>query len=339
MYLYFSIIASDKEIKFFFKGILLMGYISAAFFLYDSFYKFILFQPSTFSLKAELYQISRVQQDDITSRAIVDYRSAGFFDKAPVSAAFVAFAIFNSILNIKFKNKLKHYLILSLLVIIFFLALNFTSIIAFFITVLAIHFRLQNIIFKKNVLYYIFRLLCIGFFIILTLWLLILVILPENQINIITDYKDFIFTMNNPESSALSSLIDVINQNFNTLPNILSIFLGDGYPGGYYNTIKKGGDFGFIDNIIGLSIFIYLILLIIIFSLLQRVSNINKFTFIKFKIPDDLFYINYALYIILFIILMDIHYSIIFFKSIMPLFFISLSILVRKLKTNHFSYE
>jgi hypothetical protein len=112
---------------------------------------------------------------------------------------------------------------------------------------------------------------------------------------------------------------------FTNQSNIISFILGDGYPGNYYNDYPKGGDFGFIDNMIGMGIFLYIYFIFLIFK--NCIYN-----FKKYKLTTNYNFINLTILILVYVVLMDIHYSILFFKSINPIFFIALGILSKESK-------
>jgi hypothetical protein len=337
LFFYFNTIASKIDIEFFLKAIILLGYISSLFIVYDLIYKIIFLEPTFYSNKAQIYQELRSGEDDITSRALIDYRSAGLFDKAPVSAAFIAFSLYYH--KIKFDNKknLFNYLIYLVLLLIFIFTLNFTGIIAFSLSSFFLYISTHKLkIDLKSILNFI-KIIIIVLIFLLLLNLIINYILPESYLQIFEFYKDYFFgTNNNIEDSAINSLKQVLLNTFNDKTNILSMLIGDGYPGGYYNSYKKGGDYGFLDNIIGLSFILYFILYCYIFYLCFRVKK-NQSNF-NYETAQKTISINFFIFITLYIILNDIHYSIIFFKSIAPFFFISIAI-VTKLLTKDSKYN
>ena len=111
LYIYFKFYKNDNALRYFILAILIIGIISAAFFIYDSYYKFFLFEPTNFSKLATEYQNYRSNDEGVTSRSLIDYRSSGLLDKAPISAAYVSFALFVTLSGFKFKYKLITYIL------------------------------------------------------------------------------------------------------------------------------------------------------------------------------------------------------------------------------------
>ena len=58
IYYYFSRIASDRELHYFFAGMVTMGIVSGAFFVFESFYKLGLGQVTAYTLKAHAYTVA-----------------------------------------------------------------------------------------------------------------------------------------------------------------------------------------------------------------------------------------------------------------------------------------
>jgi hypothetical protein len=337
LFFYFNILATKIDIDYFLKAIILLGYISAIFFIYDLIYKIIYLEPTFYSKKAQIYQELRSGEVDITSRALIDYRSAGLYDKAPVSAAFVAFSLYYHKLNLGFKKNIYNYLMFFALLLTFIFILNFTGFIAFLLSSIFIFISTNKFNFNINFILNFIKIIITIFLFLILLNLLINNILPESYLKVIEFYKDYFFGTNNSvEDSAINSLKQVLYLTFNDNTNLLALLIGDGYPGGYYNSYRKGGDYGFLDNIIGLSFILYSTLFYFIFYLCFRTNK--NLRIYNFRNTSKTIYINYFIFIILYIIMNDIHYSILFFKSIAPFFFISIAIII-KLLTKDFNYN
>ena len=336
LYFYFNIIATKLDIDFFLKAIIILGYISAIFFVYDLIYKIIYFEPTFFSKKAQIYQELRSGEEDVTSRSIIDYRSAGLFDKAPVSTAFVAFSLYFHKIKLDIQKNIFNYFMYLIILITFILILNFTGFIAYLFSGLFVFISNSKLKLNFKLIHTLFRIIIFTLFLFLFFNLIFNNILPESYLKVIEFYKDYFFGSNTSvDENAINSLRQSILLAFNDNANILALLIGDGYPGGYYNSYKKGGDYGFLDNIIGLSIFVYFILYYFILYLFVRVNRNQRLN--NFNITKKTISINFFIFILSYIILNDIHYSIIFFKSIAPFFFISLAIIL-KLLTKDFKY-
>ena len=328
LFLYFLHIASFLDIKYFLISIISLGAISLCFFTYDLYMKFVYLEPSQFSIDAQYYQEVRSGELDVTSRAIISYRSAGLFDKAPISAAFLVLGLLYQLFKIRLNSKLVNYILAGIYFFVFLLVLNFTSIIAFVISTSVCLFTLNNLNKNNRILFLFLKTIFYCFFAYIIFGILLERVLPESYVEIIDFYKNYLFGNNNSvDENALNSFSQVLNNKFDDVFNIIAFFIGDGFPGGYYNSYVKGGDYGFLDNIIGISFFNYILLLFIIYYLIRFNYLINKE--INFIFNYYTFIRIYLLNVFLFLLLNDIHYSIIFFKSIAPIFFSSLAILIR----------
>jgi hypothetical protein len=325
LYIYFKFYKNDNALRYFILAILIIGIISAAFFIYDSYYKFFLFEPTNFSKLATEYQNYRSNDEGVTSRSLIDYRSAGLLDKAPISAAYVSFALFVTLSGFKFKYKLITYILTFFLSFALLLSLNFTAIICTIISICLINFRMLTLIYNRINLRLIKLPIILLFCLSTVIFLFLLYTETDFLKSLLNTYNTFIFSSTTNEPTLSSRLYEEAIKIFTNQSNIISFILGDGYPGNYYNDYPKGGDFGFIDNMIGMGIFLYIYFIFLIFK--NCIYN-----FKKYKLTTNYNFINLTILILVYVVLMDIHYSILFFKSINPIFFIALGILSKESK-------
>jgi hypothetical protein len=322
-YIYFKFYAKERSLQYFKFAVLFIGIIAAIFFIYDSYYKFYLFEPSNFSKLATEYQNLRAGNEEVTSRSLIDYRSAGLLDKAPLSAAYVSFALFISLSESKYNPRLIYILLSLFLSFSLLLSLNFSAILCAILSIFLINYRMLSLAFLKIN----YKLIIIPVLLIISLiiivFLLLITIETDLLKNLLETYNAFIFSSSSNEPTLFSRLTEEINVIFTNQSNIISFLFGDGYPGNYYNNYIKGGDFGFIDNIIGMGFFLYIFFIFVIF----KNSMVN---FRKINRTGNYLYTNIAILILFFVLLMDSHYSILFFKSITPIFFIALGILSKE---------
>jgi len=322
-YIYFKFYANERSLQYFKFAVLFIGIVAAIFFIYDSYYKFYLFEPSNFSKLATEYQNLRAGNEEVTSRSLIDYRSAGLLDKAPLSAAYVSFALFISLSESKYNPRLIYILLSLFLSFSLLLSLNFSAILCAILSIFLINYRMLSLAYLKIN----YKLIIIPVLLIISLiiivFLLLITIETDLLKNLLETYKAFIFSSSSNEPTLFSRLTEEINVIFTNQSNIISFLFGDGYPGNYYNNYIKGGDFGFIDNIIGMGFFLYIFFIFVIF----KNSMVN---FRKINRTGNYLYTNIAILILFFVLLMDIHYSILFFKSITPIFFIALGILSKE---------
>ena len=334
LYFYFRIIANKLDIEFFIKAIITLGYISTVFFIYDLVYKIIYLEPTFFSIKAQIYQELRSGEEYVTSRSIVDYRSAGLFDKAPISTAFVAFSLYFHKIKLDTQKNIFNYFVYLIILLTFIFILNFTGFVAYLFSAFFVYLSTHKLEINYKLIYTFLKILITSLFLYLFFILIFNQFLPESYLKILEFYKDYFFGNNsNVDESAIKSLREAILLAVNDNSNLVALFIGDGYPGGYYNSYRKGGDYGFLDNMLGLSFFLYLILFCFIIYLFVRVNSYQRLN--KFMKTDKIMSMKFFVFISLYIYLNDIHYSIIFFKSIAPFFFVSIAILTKLLNKKY----
>ena len=322
-YIYFKFYSNEKSLKFFKLAVFFVGLASAFFFIYDSYYKFFLLEPSSFSKLATEYQILRAGNEEVTSRSLIDYRSAGLLDKAPISAAYVSFALFITLSENK-KYSFIYTMLSFFLAFTLLLSLNLSAILCTIFSIFLINYRMLTLLFLKiNLKLLKFPLIIISILIIF-IFLFLSTVETDLLKKLLDTYNAFIFSSSSNEPTLFSRLSDEFKTIFTNQSNIISFLFGDGYPGNYYNNYIKGGDFGFIDNIVGMGIFLYIFFICVVIK--------NSLTNFNYSQKTNNNYINISILILFFVLFMDIHYSILFFKSITPIFFIALGILSKETK-------
>jgi hypothetical protein len=134
LYFYFSRVAGDDEIRSFFAGMVVMGIISGAFFVFDTFYKLALGRVTTYALKAHAYSTAAgglIANDPGVSKFRINavYRSFGLLERHSTSALWVAFGWFAyvSVTANAARKRIGFGFALATLLI----GQNFTSIVAF----------------------------------------------------------------------------------------------------------------------------------------------------------------------------------------------------------------
>ena len=220
-YIYFKFYAKERSLQYFKFAVLFIGIIAAIFFIYDSYYKFYLFEPSNFSKLATEYQNLRAGNEEVTSRSLIDYRSAGLLDKAPLSAAYVSFALFISLSESKYNPRLIYILLSLFLSFSLLLSLNFSAILCAILSIFLINYRMLSLAFLKIN----YKLIIIPVLLIISLiiivFLLLITIETDLLKNLLETYNAFIFSSSSNEPTLFSRLTEEINVIFTNQSNII----------------------------------------------------------------------------------------------------------------------
>ena len=332
-YWYFSQHASDKEIKYSIYAILIASLISGLFFAYDSIMKVGFSEISQFSKDAMNYSFIRSGGDDhlITMRAHLPYRSFGLLETRAVSGAWIGIGCFAALALLPInwiKRRLLTIILFSLLLLI---AMNFTALIAFIITLLVFEFGFASLLsgrissqLKLGLLY-----VCI---IILSAIILLEISLDEKTLDYLKNSLVGQFELATTGRNELTYFKIILFNYFRYIESVVSfpsmLILGDGFTS--YGMLK-GGDIGFIETLARLGAPLFIVVMFGLIGIVNSTRNVARQTP---SIRDEKYSFEKRLLIfcgsfILFILVNEIHYSVWSAKSIFPIFFIILALFSR----------
>lgn len=333
-YYYFTYFSVEQNFKTILIAISICGVISGLYFAYDSYSMLVLGKVNDFSFKILNYSALRANGADQNYARIVSFsRSHGLLEKHSISAAWIAIGCFSTLALVPPKNKSKRFFIVLLYGSMLLISLNFTSIISFLFIILFIEYKgyllIKGLISKKTL----YTLLAI---VIISISLYFFLKISDSKMyyiinNTIADQTDLALgDKSYGHGTYLGSLLDgflnFFPSNMKLFP--LGIFTGDGYA--TWGVIQKGGDFGIVETLhrFGLPFF-----LIIIIGLLRLIkSSINKIETFKLEENIHACYLSFAVSVTIYLIFSDVHYSIWNAKSILPIFFICMSLFSRYLQ-------
>ncbi|PIP81584.1 MAG: hypothetical protein COR54_19540 [Elusimicrobia bacterium CG22_combo_CG10-13_8_21_14_all_63_91] len=321
-YFFFSRMAHERHIRWFLKGAVIMGIISAVFFVVDTGYKRILNQATQYSYWAHLYSI---HSEDIilgdfeanTFRIDSAYRSFGLLERHSTSALWVIMGFFSYCTLEQRLSSRRNAFSLTLLCLLF--TQNFTALFTFL--VISLHFNRKFFSFK-SILYPLIAVMAATVIfdaemvrsILAFIWRII-----QSQISMVLT----IDTVLNPNSFS-SLVIHEFNRFISeamTRPHQLLIGFGlSANP--YYGT---SGDVGFFESImrIGLPLWsIFTWQVVLAFLNLRRSVNKNRNLAHRKSIEIK----QLGICIISAIWLMDLHYSCWIYKTIFPIFFFAIAL-------------
>jgi hypothetical protein len=349
-FVYFSTLAGEKEIRVILIAAALIGLLTGAYFVYDSYQNLVLGKVSDYSFEAYEYAQMRAPDKIINEvRISAGGRSRGLLESNYISAGWVAIGCFAALTLIPRSKLFFRTLTILIYGIILLLGLNFTSIAGFAFVIVMIEFsgyKMIRGVFSKQVVLYGINFSGVIFLLASVLFLtdpesvnLMLNQVEKSivgQVDLITGVK---VLRSYEETTSGVYIFDLFYRLFtfpvNTIEYPLSFLIGDGFSTGY--GVGKGGDFGIVETLhrFGLPFFVAIItglILLIKRGLVQSYRNYKIQSW-----PDR--YVWFSSITFLYIIFCEVHYSIWNSKSILPLVFVCLAIFNRYLVKHQRNYR
>jgi hypothetical protein len=317
----------DLRLTSAFLGILIGSILGSFYMTYDSVSKMIFSEIPLYSKLASNYitDVNRIFLNDpkfidISGRSIPNNRSFGLLESASVSATFIAFGFFSLVYLFKY-NSQRYYFIYGLLYIaILVSSMNFTSIFVFLIVFsfsilfFLIYSSKFNFGFSREKVF-------MGLIFSFTIVVLLLILLPNHKVVFLG--KVFLYPFNlifskdlHPKNHYPSMIVfELRNYIIEIRSNPLLLFIGDGFSTKFGH--QKGSDLGFIESIYRFGLPFCISALFILYKALLKFKDQIK----KGEFDQCCFVMQISLSVILFICLMEIHYSVYQSKSVLPILF------------------
>ena len=337
-YVYFSKYATKQEIRSVFIAISICGLISGIYFVFDSYSMLVLGKVNEFSYKMMNYSLLRSpdQAEYNYARISMFYRSHGLLEKHNISAAWISIGCFSALTIFSEKYTKFRITVITIFFSMLLFALNFTAIVAFLLVIIFVEFKtyslLKGMISKSS-----FKKIALFLIIIFSASLLfekssdqIVDIIKkklEFQINLARGVYQF-----SDETTFFGNLVSgflEFPKNMLTFPP--GILIGDGFS--KWGVISKGGDYGHVDILHRLGLPLYIMVIVGLSRLIKL--SLKKIHLLKQKTPDEARYLQFAVSLIVYILITTIHYNTWSVKSVLPLFFISIAVFSRFLSDKH----
>ena len=336
-FVYFRTMATEQEFRAIFIAMIVAGFATGIYFVYDSYALLVLKNVNTYSFNALEYMKMRAPSVDFhDTRITPNYRSHGLLESHTVSAGWIVLACFAA-LTLLPKNQYKIRLAVILLFgTMLLIGLNLTSMFGFAFVIILMEFEGYKLFFGSisKKLFKLPEFIFSGFILIVfTLFIL-------------------------PDSIGMAMLTEIINI-FDTQTKILSgainvseghTFVGDFisdsvnflYPGSYFHLsilfgdgfssfgAAKGGNYGVIENCYRFGLLFYLCIIVGLLRLITRALKKVGLNDLNILSASE-GYLWFAVALIIYLIVADLHYSIWPTKSFLPLLFVSLAIFDRYL--------
>jgi hypothetical protein len=328
IYLYFSRLATNRQIDYFIAGMVIMGIISATFYVYDSINKVVYQGTTTYALMAHKYSIASAgsfdEWDPDQNNVRIDwyYRSFGLLERHSTSALWILFGFYAFV--IRSTNPFFRRIAFMITLITLLITQNFTSLFVFFATLFLFRFKVVSI-----------KYIAIAFLPLL----FVLLIMNKDTIQLVFDAMSFflmshigeVFGVTNEfnDSSFFSLVLIEITRYVDLLiHNPLILLLGFGLgTSKYYGT---SGDVGFIESIARLGLPLWFFLTWRIILVFRRALRRKKSKQVVRNSNNT--YLLFAATILSSIWLMDIHYSTWVSKSVFAILLFAFGIASREYK-------
>jgi hypothetical protein len=340
-YWYFSRRASLVEIRAVLFAILIAGLVSGVFHAYDNVSKLGAGKISDFSKDAISYSASRGQggitwEDASSMRAQLGYRSFGLLQTHTISSTFTAFATFAALALLPLGRKRMRLVVILAFGFMQILGLTFISIVAFSVTVLMLEFRLIALV-KARLPKGIFRILLMVVFMILIFIVSMPIFFKEATVSYISKLFIGQFKLATIGKDNLSYIGLVV---INTMNYVHSLFvfppgllIGDGYSS---FGMLKGGDVGYIGTLARLGIPLFMAVVIGLFSIVWKVyKNVLKKRE-KYLPANVRSLMLFSANVILFLLVMELHYTAWNAKPVLPILFFVLALYGRYLPNKYY---
>lgn len=333
-FFYFRKTARQNEIRALMYGIILASLICAVYFVYDSYMKLALGKVSDYAQLSFDYSLERSKlsiEEANMSRVRAGFRSFGLLESHSISGVWIVIGALATLTLVNPSAKRSRLLIIILFGMFLFISLNFSAIIAYFLIMSFFEFRFF-VFFKGRIPNNLVKNMLIIVVVIILIFVIGIMIVGETMAETIFDLftyqRNFLFGMNGPEqtqSTILANKFSVFFNNFVESP--LAIMLGDITPNG------KGGDVGVFDSIQTFGVIFYCFIIAGLIRLIISGIRFSIYSAAGSTISENISFnrsiVQFSVFILLLMIIMDFHYSVWLSKSVLPVIFFSLAMLER----------
>ena len=321
VYVFFSRIAKNQEVKSFLYGVLFFATLSGAFYAYETILKLGLNTIMDYSVLAYEYSLNSLNQardGSNTFRIKPSARSFGVLEKHTTSALWLVFGVYTA--SILSKRDFLRIFYLGLGLSVLMVVQNFSALVVF-VTVSLISYRLKTI----SQVFFIF--LFFSYVGLVTCNYFGIHNFTHNILQIMSIQIKTIFTMQIERSgnSYISLIISELTRawvevNRNPLQLLFGFGVGDN---AHYDT---SGDVGFIESVLRLGLPLWFFLSMTF--LLHALKIFRHREFLKMNAEDkfDKKMLFFSAQLLLSIWAMDVHYSAWIHKSVWPILFFAMAL-------------
>lgn len=332
-YWYFRRRVSVPEMRATLLGIVLAGTVTGLFFAYESISKLGFGEVTQYSKDAVAYSSIRAPDsgsvDDKDNMRIADtFRSMGLLESHSVSGTWIAFGAFAFLALIPSNKSLMRMFVMIGFSVLLVIGFNFTSTIAFAFTLASLEFGLIpfvvpmapkkpllicSVVVGTTILFWVVISLSGGF-------------LSERMSSGLDG--QMLLLMGGGSGSSYSEIIvnNIIGYFYHLIDFPHTLIFGDGYTS--YG-LKKGGDIGYVEDFARFGIPVFVIILFGLVKICRdAVRPISEK--VNYNTCDQIQRILvFSGSVILFLLVMNVHYSVWNAKSVLPIFFIALGSYVK----------
>jgi hypothetical protein len=231
---------------------------------------------------------------------------------------------------LSFRAIAKRILVISAYGVLLVLGLNFTGICAFLFAIFLVefkgHYMLRGVIDRRGFLELIYSMIAFT-----AILLIIIAFVGFDLIQIIQKFsKEQYDVVSGAQISREDGLgyFGGMLSNLTAFPiNMLkfppAILIGDGFTHGF-GVVEKGGDYGFIETLHRLGLPLFFVVFFGLISMIRR--SIWQIQYLNRTKNRNARYLQFASFVIVYLIVSEIHYTLWSSKSILPILFLCLAI-------------
>lgn len=336
-YQYFRRAASENEIRAVLVAMVVAGFVVGAYFAYDSFLKLALHQVSDYSKMAFQYSLDRANQTADQANVVritAGYRSLGLLETHSVSGAWVILGALAALALIPPNPRILRRATVLIFAMMLLLGLNFTTIITYGIIVILFEFG-ASAVFRGRISATVWRDLAslavvVALTVVVALWIAGDVMSKFMGKNLFGQLELLLGTTTSQQGMPSKYLTHIAAYFQHIADFPITLLIGDGFSS-YGET--KGGDIGYLDTVtrFGLPFFVACVygLLVVVKGGIHQ-ARLSATNLRSVEVDSYLSRIpQFAVCVMLMILITDGHYSVWGTKSILPIICFSLALLNR----------
>ena len=340
IYLYFRWVASDRDFQLVFIAIAVAGLISGIYFCYDTLYKLISGKINQYAIDAFYYSLDRTGSSfQAANKSLISFgRSFGLLEKHSMSAAWILLGAFAALTILP---KRQHFMRMAVICIygsMVLIAMNITNVIALFFILVTVYFGGFSTLYRCVCKVKWWRRVLIVSMLVVTFVCGLCFVGNDVLDNMIENYTvryDLLFgTGEFKAGGSADSFVSIIGSNIDDyLASVYEhpyfLVLGDGFS--TYG-MPKGGDIGWIESCarFGIPIFLLIItgLIYLVLATIRQLKKNNRFALMQQE-ENSVRMLEFAIAVVMLMIINELHYTIWAAKSIFPILFLSLALFGR----------
>lgn len=337
-YWYFCRIASEREIRAVWLAMAVAGLVCGFFFAYESYFKIGHEQVSEYARAAFTYRLMRSEDnpDDANSFSITPgQRAFGILESHTVSGAWTALGAIAALAFVPHQRHMLRQVIIGTYGLLIFLGMNYTNIIAFIIIVMHVEYDMFTSLkrVRQSFAGTIALLLICGSFLGLR------AVMAEGDsffgflLSTLIDQSKLIVGAGDRETGYATLIPEyLVRYRLHLGDYPLALLIGDGFT--VNNGMPKGGDIGWVESLSRFGVPFFIVVVVGLVKLVRAASaqvRMMRKGFISGLDVDRVKKLEFAVLVVLVILVNELHYTVWNAKSVLPILFFALALFDRYL--------